>query len=171
MFTSLRNLHAGEFCDGRRHPVIRTVGNAREIPRITTELKLVTGTHILQCNRSAFNQNEIEPTCLLCKTDIETTEHFLLCFPALHSARQSILDIINGLYSSLHDPQRANHPKDLLQIVLDCTCSVLYLTSPKRNHHIIETIETLIYSLHCEHYKRLALVPNESERHHENMSM
>ena len=110
---------------------------------------------------SAFNQNEIEPTCLLCKTDIENTEHFLLCCPALHSARQSILDIINGLYSSLHDPQLANHPRDLLQIVLDC--SALYLTTPKRNHHIIETIEfhsrRLCYTLHCERYKRLALVP------------
>ena len=112
MYTSLRHLHAGEFRYGRRHPVIRTIGNAREIPRITTKLKLVTGTYILQCNRSAFNQNEIEPTCLLCKTDIENTEHFLLCCPALHSARQSILDIINGLYSSLHDPQLANHPRD-----------------------------------------------------------
>ena len=120
----------------------------------------MTGTYILQCNRSAFNQNEIEPTCLLCKTDIENTEHFLLCCPSLHSARQSILDIINGLYSSLHDPQLANHPRDLLQIVLDC--SALYLTTPKRNHHIIETIEfhsrRLCYTLHGEHYTQIQTI-------------
>ena len=83
----------------------------------------------------AFNQNQIEPTCLLCKTEEETLEHFLLNCTALHSARQPILDIIKGLYTSLHEPQLTNIPSDLLQIVLDC--SALYKTVPKRNHHLL----------------------------------
>ena len=161
LYTSLRYLHVDDYRYGKRHSVLRTIGNAREIPRITTKLKLVTGTYILQCNRAAFNQNQIEPTCLLCKTEEETLEHFLLNCTALHSARQPILDIIKGLYTSLHEPQLTNIPSDLLQIVLDC--SGLYQAVPKRNHHLLESIEfhsrRLSYTLHCERYKRLAVVP------------
>ena len=168
---------------GKRHSVLRTIGNAREIPRITTKLKLVTGTYTLQCNRAAINQNQIdnneefrsfkqrakknihkkeEPTCLLCKTEEETVEHSLLNCTALHSARQPmILDIIKGLYTSLHEPQLTNIRSHLLQIVLDC--SALYQTVPKRNHHLLESIEfhsrRLSYMLHCERNKRLAVVP------------
>ena len=42
LYTRLKYLHMEDY--GRQHPVIYTIGNAREIPRINTKLKLVTGT-------------------------------------------------------------------------------------------------------------------------------
>ena len=60
LYTSLRYLHVDDYRYGKRHSVLRTIGNACEIQRITTKLKLVTDTYILQCNRSVFNQNQVE---------------------------------------------------------------------------------------------------------------
>ena len=54
-------------------------------------LKIVTGTYILQSNRASFNQNEIDPICLLCKTGAETLTHFLLHCATLEGIREPIL--------------------------------------------------------------------------------
>ena len=35
------------------------------------------GKNILQGNRAAFNQNEVNPTCKLCSTAPESRQHFL----------------------------------------------------------------------------------------------
>ena len=113
------------------------------------------------CNRTVFNQNQIEPTCLLCKTEDETIEHFLLHCTALSSVRQPNIDIIRDSYISLHDHQLTHNSSSLLQTVLDCSafCQII----PKRNQHVLETIEfhsrRLYHTLHCECYKRLAMVP------------
>ena len=63
----------------------------RDVARIQTKLRLVTGTYVLQTNRSAFNQNQISPVCLLCWAEDETTEHFLLRCAALEIVRQPAL--------------------------------------------------------------------------------
>ena len=73
------------------HPLIMSAGILREVPRIAVHFKIVTGTYILQSNRSSFNQNEVDPTCLLCKTGAETLTRFLLHFATLESIRQPIL--------------------------------------------------------------------------------
>ena len=92
LYSSLRYLNVSEFTCGKRHPLLRALGNIREVPRISTKLKLVTGTYILQTNRTTFNQNQMDPVCLLCHQENETTEHFLLCCPALASHRDPIID-------------------------------------------------------------------------------
>ena len=46
-------------------------------------------------NRSAFNQNEIDPTCLMCKEEPETIDHFMIRCSALEEARQPILKRIH----------------------------------------------------------------------------
>ena len=73
------------------HPLIMSAGNLPEVPRIAVHLKIVTGTYILQSNRASFNQNEVDPTCLLCKTGAETLTHFLLHCAILESIREPIL--------------------------------------------------------------------------------
>ena len=47
IYANLKPLHTEDYYYGQRHPVIQTIGNAKEIPRIGTKLKLVTGTYIL----------------------------------------------------------------------------------------------------------------------------
>ena len=166
LYSSLHYLQVADYQYGKRHPVLQTIGNAREIPRIAIKLKLVTGMYILQTNRAAFNQNQIKSTCLLCNTEDETMEHFLLSCTALHSVRQPILDIIKESLTTLHEAQLVRTTSDLLQIVLDC--SALYHVIPKCNHHLLEAIEfhsrRLCYKLHCERYKRLALVPQRTRK-------
>ena len=160
LYSSLKYLHTEDYSYGQRHPVIQTIGNAREIPRISTKLKLVTGTYILQSNRAAFNQNAIDPTCLLCKNGEETIKHFLLSCTALSSAREPIIDIITDTCASLLS-NPTNDPDRLLQLILDSSaCSK---STPKCDLHKLKTIEfqsrRLCHALHCERYKRLAVIP------------
>ena len=78
-YKTVSNLNMELYTPGKPHPLLRIpIGSAREIPRFSTRLKLVTGTYILQSNRSAFNQNEVDPVCKLCEGDSETLEHFLI---------------------------------------------------------------------------------------------
>ena len=79
LYPSLRFLSTSPYTCGRRHPLLQDVRNQQEIPRIRLKLKPVTGTYInLQVNRSSFNQNRIDPTCLLCGNGDENMEHFIL---------------------------------------------------------------------------------------------
>ena len=78
----------------------------------------MTGTYILQSKRAMFNQNRIDPACLLCKEGDETVEHFLLNCTALSSARQPITDIITDTCVSLLS-YPTNDPDRLLQLILD----------------------------------------------------
>ena len=69
------------------------ISSVRDANRIAVKLKLVSGTYIFQANRANFNQNEVDATCLLCNTEDEDIEHFLL--------RCSVLDEIRN--STFHD--------------------------------------------------------------------
>ena len=64
LYSSLRFLNVSGFACGKRHSLLRTLCNIREVPRISIKLKLVTGTYILQTNRATFNQNQVDPVCL-----------------------------------------------------------------------------------------------------------
>ena len=74
LYPSLKYLSSDEYLPGRRHQLIQQVNGTRDIPRISTRLKLVTGTYILQSNRAAFNQATMDPTCMLCEQETETEE-------------------------------------------------------------------------------------------------
>ena len=50
-YSSLRFLNVSKFSCGKRHSLLRTSGNIREVPRVSTKLKVVTGTYIFQTNR------------------------------------------------------------------------------------------------------------------------
>ena len=63
-------------------------GGLRELSRIAVHPKIVTGTYILQTNRHSFNQNQVDPLCLLCKGANETIAHFLMDCTTLEITRQ-----------------------------------------------------------------------------------
>ena len=48
--------------------VLRVLGNLREVPSNVVHLKILynTGMYVLQTNRASFNQNSVDPTCMLC---------------------------------------------------------------------------------------------------------
>ena len=64
---------------GKCHPAIKPYSkSSRDVNRIPVKTKILTGTYILQTNRSKFNQNEVNPLCLKCEQESETLEHFLI---------------------------------------------------------------------------------------------
>ena len=72
MHPSLQFLNIHDYWYGRRHTLIQSVQSIREVPRIKEKLRMVTGVYTLQENRAAFNQNQIDPMCILCRKDDET---------------------------------------------------------------------------------------------------
>ena len=63
---------------GKAHPVWSTVRNSlTDNKRAQLNCKLLTGTYILQGNRTAFNQFTVDPTCKLCLAAPETRQHFI----------------------------------------------------------------------------------------------
>ena len=99
LYPSLRFPNVNNFKSAARHPQITSLGNVREVPRIRTKLKLVTSTYILQVNRASFNQNQVNPTSLLCHQGDESLEHFLLKCSALAGVRNPIIYSIYSIVS------------------------------------------------------------------------
>ena len=157
LYSSLRFLNVNNFKSGTRHPLITSLGNVREVLRIPTKLKLVTSTYILQVNHASFNQNQVNPTCLLCHQGDETVEHFLLKCSALAGIRNPIVDSIISICDGVHP--LASDSRSRLQLILDC--SALTNDTPKLEQ--LQSIEfhcrRLCHALHCERYKLLSLVP------------
>ena len=159
LYSSLRFLNVSGFACGKRHPLLRTLGNIREVPRISTKLKLVTGTYILQTNPAAYNQNQVDPVCLLCYQENETIKHFLRYCPALASLRNPIVDTIVSVGAGVFSP--TNSPISFLQLVLDHTALTANIKASGNEQ--LQSIEFhckgLCHILHCERYKLLSLVP------------
>ena len=65
-----------------------TLSNKRAI----TKLKLLTGTYILQGNRSVYNQHSVNATCPLCNSADETRHHFLIECSALSDVRRPYME-------------------------------------------------------------------------------
>ena len=85
-------------------------------------LKIVTGTYILQTIRHSFNQNQVDPLCLLCKGANETIAYFLLDCTTLEITRQRILkDIKHILRNCGLD---LNNSETLLRLLIDCSAVI-----------------------------------------------
>ena len=65
------------------------------IKKADSKIRLMTGTYVLQSNRSKFNQYNVNPTCILCKEEPEDQKHFLLRCPRLTDTRDSFFRTIN----------------------------------------------------------------------------
>ena len=158
LYPSLKWLAYDKTKIATQHPLIETTGNLREVPRIAVHLKITTGTYILQTNRASFNQNVVDPTCLLCKTSAETLSHFLIECVTLESIRQPILrDIKHMLRDSDLD---LTDSEILLQLLTDCSAPV----DTKTVREVIFHARRLCYALHVERYKRLNIIPRRKRK-------
>ena len=53
---------------GRVHNSWSSISNSvRDVRRTYIKVKMLTGTYVLQSNRSKFNKSEVSPICPLCK--------------------------------------------------------------------------------------------------------
>ena len=153
LYPSLKWLACDSTQIATRHPLIESIGNLREVPRIAVYLKIVTGTYKLQTNMTAFNQNVVDPTCMLCKTSEESLNHFLLECTTIESIRQPILrDMKHILRDSAID---FTDRDTLLQLITDCSAIV----DTKTIREIIFHSRRLCYASHIERYQRLSIIP------------
>ena len=135
-----------------------SAANLREIPRIAVHLKIVTGTYILQSNGASFNQNAVDPTCLLCKTIAGTSTHFLLHCATLESIREPILKDI--IYILRHSDIDFNNSEILLQMLTDCSA----ILDTKTVSEVIFHVRRLCHALDVERYQRLSIVPRRKRK-------
>ena len=89
-------IHAGE-----THFMYPRTGSSQLRTAIAFRTKMLTGTYTLQSNTAKFNKYKVDPTCLLCKKDPETTTHFLLECHQLEKIRNPLLSEINHHLSEI----------------------------------------------------------------------
>ena len=118
--------------------------------RSITRIKLVTGTYILQMNRSAHNQYQVDPTCLLCGKAPEDLPHFLLHCDTLAAVRLTYQDHMETLvpgYRCLSEYSR-------IQLILDHRLLGFKL-SRSTDSCLHRLAEALCFNLHAHRTKHL----------------
>ena len=165
LYPSLRFLSSSTYTCGRRHPLLQDVKNQQEIPRIRLKLNVVTGTYILQVNRSSLTRTELilPVSCAVINSGNgdENIEHFILECEALSHIIVPTLKEIRDICDSLYPVSDNN---TLIQIMLDSQ-KILNYDNKQENVIILEyQCRRLCFSLHCERYKKLGLIPNCQRR-------
>ncbi|KAK3108656.1 hypothetical protein FSP39_012687 [Pinctada imbricata] len=173
LYSSLRYLSYDQFTPGRTHPIVSLcIGATREVPRLAIQVKLATGTYILQANRAAFNQQDVDPTCVLCKSGCEDLEHFLLLCTALDTVRNEYLnDIKHCVEKYLNCDYELMSNIQKMQVFLD-----FHKLSPDRSvysnkKHVTTAARDLsyhtrryCYALHIARYYAISKLPTK-KRH------
>lgn len=147
---------------GNPHPLLKISNStARTLHRIPVQMKLVTGTYILQSTRASFNQNQVDPTCRVCKTAPETIQHFVLECPVLQEVRAPIIPLIadelQGVVGTLdwHTVSIA----DKLRYIFDVTNIYGTTILSKEQLQMVEKLDfhakRLMFTLHDHRHKYL----------------
>ena len=124
--------------------------NVKDVKRASIKVRLATGTYILQTTKARFNQNSVDPTCILCGSGDETMEHFILQCSALDEVRQPILlQIAAMLDSELNLDFRNRCDMDKVQMILDCNKIFPGVNKCDYSKQIELLTRKLCYSLHC----------------------
>ena len=156
----LQYLNTEDYMPGRKHWLIQHTKEVREVTSLKTKLKLVTGSYVLRVNRACFNQNQVNRICMICNTDDETIDHFLLNCNALAETRRHMLDRLVSLADSF-----LQSTQDSLQIFrqlfLDCN-KITDSSASSEYQSQLRALErqsvSLCHALHTERYKRLSLI-------------
>lgn len=110
---------------GSTHPVWDTVKpNTNDVKMGITKVRLLTGTYLLQSNRSKFNKYEVDDTCPLCRLGPEDREHLITRCPALAQCRLKGLREIRNIISTKcgEDTWSKLTSKHIITaLIIDCT--------------------------------------------------
>ena len=161
--SSLEYLSACHYSPGTVYPLMRiseSQTQTRETSRLAVKTKLVTDTYSLQSTRAAFNNMDVDPTCLLCKSSAETKEHLVLHCVRLHDMRQPILEDIWCVCGS-----RINYSslcsREQLELILDVYSTVDVVR--RRDFEYLANIDRhtrrLCFTMHCERNKVMSRLP------------
>ena len=151
---SLKYVNTDAVKVGKSHHVLSTVRNSiHDSRRAPLKSKLLTGTYILQGNRAAFNQYQVNSTCKLCSAAPETRQHFISAF--LQTERSNYTDKLlkNPTLNYTHSSQM-NDPEFLTQLTLDASAVIETEQCDRDNWGLLE-LQTREY-IHKIHHKRLS---------------
>jgi hypothetical protein len=162
LYPSLHYLNTQSYTPEKSHPNVQSVTSLpADCRRVGDHLRLVIGTCLLQAKRARYNQYEVDPTCVMCKSGPETSSHFLLECPNLNNARSSTLERIASILG-LDDPQGTAMNA---QIILDPTHhSVFPRIPPQKVRSIMREIRIMTQLLNLERKKQLLQLPTR-KRH------
>ncbi len=166
-YPSLRFIHMDNFKIGKAHlSVFSVLSNPIDTIRSKIRLKLISGNYILQSNRPSFNQHNSR-VCQLCRSDVETRQHFLMECESLKDARvrkleafeDTFLTIFGTPFSALPSDQQFQTLMDPssfpLQAPGDTTPDLIPLEAAARR---------LCFHLHTVRYKQQGLVPRRKRK-------
>ena len=129
--------------------------NIKDVRRGRIKARLLTGTYILQCNRSKFNQHEVNATCPLCQLEDEDTLHFLIKCNALYAYRKESMKELKDIISDIDESvwRILSNDFNLLTNVILEPDILIRRNLLKCNNEIFSKIENctrrLCYALHC----------------------
>ena len=124
--SSLKYVNPDSLKVGKSHHVWSTVRNSiHDSRRAQLKSKLLTGTYILQGNRAAFNQYQVNSTCNLCTAAPETRQHFISECTFLRPERSTYTEKLlkNPALNDTHLLQ-VNNPDFLTQLTLDASAVI-----------------------------------------------
>ena len=163
LYPSLKYLTSDDYWPGQNHPLIQQVNGTRDIPRVNTRLKLVTGAYITQSNRAAFNHVPVDPTCMLCQQKPETIEHILTECKALEDTRRPILETFITECKKFLSTDEVE--ENVVQLILDPSRLIAKQNFKQGTWGSVDqNSKRLCQVLHLERYRRLALLPTRKEK-------
>ncbi|CAG2222940.1 unnamed protein product [Mytilus edulis] len=172
LYRNISYLNVDEYHPGKQHPLIYIkTSSSRDINRLPVKLKLVSGTYILQENRSRFNQNNVEATCLLCGQETEDLPHFLLKCTLLETTRKASLEDLQKEYHNLTDREMEYLTEtDKIKIILDCSYLLtekVGLSDKNINIKMLSALEfqcrRYVFNIHRARYRMLSDIKNRKK--------
>ncbi|CAC5378829.1 unnamed protein product [Mytilus coruscus] len=132
--------------------------NIKDVHRGGIKARLITGTYVLQSNRSKFNQHEVSSVCPICQYEDEDIVHFILKCNALFKYRKSYIEELKLIINSISNPNACSWKRLvgdnclLTQLILDPGVLVkqnILSCSEKTLTKIEDCSRKLSFSLHC----------------------
>ena len=159
MYPILRYRNAESYEPESRHPVVQEPNGLKDIPCIQINVKILTGSYVLQISRASFNHNQISLFCQLCNDDEddETIQPFLHQCASLDHIRQLILIDIQHICENLGIQISQDNRDHLLYLLLDSTAALKKSNpelKPEDYHRLEKQARRLCHALHFEGYKK-----------------
>ena len=124
------------------------------VRRGVVKVRLLTGTYLVQSKISRFNQYQVDPTCMLCRSSPEDYMHMILDCGALLKYRKDYIHKLKSIIDTECGPNiwPSLSKEDILQLCIDCTVLVssgviVVNDSVVRDLECISRL--LCYSIHC----------------------
>ena len=154
--SSLKYVNTDLLKVGKSHHVWSTTRNSiHDSRRAQIKSKLLTGTYILQGNRAAFNQYQVNSTCKLCSAAPETRQHFISECDFLEKERTDYIEKLQKLPVLINIPSaQVQSPEFLTQLTLDAS-AVLDIEQCEKDIWGLLELQTREY-ISKIHHKRIS---------------